>query len=166
MSFAMATNAKKNAIISVGFSVELPSDINDVIWQQIGKSVYKQAEYPEIPLTVTAGVLYGKLCKGGLQDVHSTQEQMDLWYLQRTKHKVSVAYIRRIYIFQKPNIIVTEITVANDRAFVFLSKNDGMSTTLYKKCINKNEYNGEPIHCIVLKEPIKVNVSVYKHLAQ
>jgi hypothetical protein len=160
---------KQSQIISVGFSIELPESINYDIWDNIDPTKYKRGSYPVIPKTVTCGVQYGTQCKGGLYDVHTSQENMLQWYERRSKTLNASktpnmnSYIKKVYVFSAPQLIVTEIIVCNDKAFAFLAKPDTISTTQFKKCIVNGNCYGKPIHAIDLRTPIAVKVSAYIH---
>ncbi len=155
---AMAQASKKQLIlkpiVAVGFKIKLPENINDLLKYTSDSSKY------EIPREIHCGVFYNECCRGGLQDVHQSQEYMEKWYKQR-KGIIYTTYIKQIHIIEKPSLIVTNITIANDRAYAFLSNMKNVATTQFKKGINNGKISGIPVKTIDLKEPIKVECSVY-----
>jgi hypothetical protein len=125
-------------IISVGYTLSFPDDIKNCI-----EAGLLAAERPidladfSISHVVTAGVLYGMKCKGGLNDVKAEQQDLKTWYRRRAG-KVYIACVKAIYVSCRPNVIMAHITV-------FISKTgERMQTTHFKRLANFGKM-GKPL---------------------
>ena len=109
-----------HAIIAVGYRLTFPDDLKGRI-----DAGLLAAERPidladfSISHVVTAGVLYGRQCKGGLDDVKADPEELQAWY-QRRMGKVYKALVRSIYVSSRPNVIMASVTVQSTNPFVFI----------------------------------------------
>ena len=154
-------------LISVGFNIVLPDDINGILREQLEKEFKKLKvnadDYPIIS-NVHCGVFYNPLCKGGLNDVKKTEPEMEEWY-KKKKDKEYEYNIQRVYIIPNPHLMVAHIQVGQETVYAFISNKGNMSTTQFKKAICNGVLNGRIIRQIELAEPIKAKISVYRHYA-
>jgi len=146
-------------IIAVGYTLSFPDDIKSRI--EAGLLV---AERPidladfSISHVVTAGVLYGRQCKGGLDDVKTDKQDLKIWYKRRAGN-VYKALVRAIYVSCRPNVIMAHVTVEATNLYVFISKTgERMQTTHFKRLANAGKM-GKPLPI----EPFNIEATAYLH---
>jgi hypothetical protein len=144
-------------IIAVGYQLTFVQDLEQRIAAGLAAADRDvNLEDYDITHSVLSGVLYDKSCKGRLDDVRATPEEMLMWY-NRRKGKTYTAIVRSIYVVERPNVIIASVSVQSTNLFVFISKtSDKMQTTHFKRMVNRG-LCGKPLPI----EPFNIEATAY-----
>lgn len=140
--------------LAVGYTIT--NDIkffNDLIDKKLGPDSHLEYNVEEVTQT---GVLFSCGCPGvGSSNASATEGNMNAWYKSKGPRPKD-GIIKKIWIVEKPRVIVCEVIIGKDRFYSVISKpHTRIQTTGIKKAIINNQY-GEPI-----EQTIKITGTPY-----
>lgn len=141
-------------IIAVGYTITTNDDVINLISSQIDKATFEKYSINDETLS---GVYYDACCPGvGKSDAKASQQNMSTWYNSKKTRNID-GIIKRVWIIERPYVIVCEVIIGSDRFFSFIAKpNDRFQTTCLKKEILSGKHSA-------VKCSIKITASPYIH---
>ena len=143
-----------NKIIAVGYTIPTNDDIINFITSQMDEATFEKYRIND---ETKSGVYYDACCPGvGKSDAKASQQNMSAWYNSKKTREFN-GVIWKVWIIEKPYVIVCEVIIGSDRLFSFIAKpNDRFQTTCLKKEILSGKHSA--VECT-----IKITASPYIH---
>lgn len=136
--------SQKKQIIACGFNVDI-TEVATFITQTDSIKNTLKIETDDIPTSLKSGILYDGFCRGGLDDVHATETEMEAWYKKFSKDAGLVGFCKTIW--YNHHFIALEITSSRNHRFYSIVYSTGGATTQLKKIISSHPEMLQKVDC-------------------